>query len=160
MSRAVLEQSPAGCGGNSTAGRVTGEAQASSCRNAASALRRAGHISPFGPELSMSGQSQGLSLPTTDRVHFVDGIRRSERVKAPSRAALTPLAALSRRFLGCTSGTDTKSNPSAITLARSDGRFGTLVSSFLIRACEVSSLSSVTGFSTMTKKTVRSFPSS
>ena len=69
-------------------------------------------------------------MPTTDRVHFVDGIRRSERVKAPSRAALTPLAALSRRFLGCTSGTDTKSNPSAITLARSDGRFGTLVSSF------------------------------
>ena len=118
----------AGSCGKSTAGRDRCEAHANSCRNASSAFRRAGHISPLGPKLSMAGQSQGLSLPTTDRVHFVDGIKRSERVKAPFRAALTPLAALSRRFLGCTSGTDTKSNPSAITLARSDGRFGTLVS--------------------------------
>ena len=128
--RAVLVQSLAGSCGKSTAGSERCEAQASSWRRASSALRRAGHCSPFGPALSMAGQIQGLSLPTTERVQLVEGMRRSDRVKAAGRAALTPVAAQSRRLRGCTSGTDTKSKPSPITSVSSAGRFGTQVSSF------------------------------
>lgn len=78
-------------------------------------MRRVGLNSPEGPTPSRAGQSQGLSLPTTLRVHDADGSIKSDRVNAEDRAPLMPVALESRRFRGWHKGTATKSKPSSMT---------------------------------------------